>query len=65
MEFKLTHDIFGTVEYFTELTAPTWLSEGGRKDSTMCNRWFFQDYVLKMKIGDNLSTEFRNITRIR
>lgn len=52
-------------ETFTEETAPRWLKEGGRAGSTMDNRWFWNDHILTLKVGQHTHTDFRKITRIK
>ena len=49
---------------FTDKTAPNWLKYGGPKGSTMDNRWFWNDHVLKLKLGESISTDFTVIKRI-
>jgi hypothetical protein len=49
---------------FDEHTAPKWLCEGGLAESTMDNRWFWNDYVLTLKIGQSVDTDFQTITRL-
>jgi hypothetical protein len=50
---------------FSELTAPKWLtSEKMIKGSTMDGRWFWNDHVLKLKVGESINTDFQKITRI-
>ena len=60
--------LFGGFDYrlleeFTEETAPKWLCEGGIKGSTMDNRWFWNDHVLALDIGESAETDFTKITR--
>jgi hypothetical protein len=65
-KFKMTMlpGLGRTVEHFTEETAPWWLKEGGRAGSTMCNRWFWNDYIMKLEVGGTIDTDFRRIERI-
>ncbi|QJT70804.1 hypothetical protein GR7B_00006 [Vibrio phage vB_VcorM_GR7B] len=50
---------------FTESTAPTWLtSEDTVKGSTMDGRWFWDEHVLTLDVGQSVDTDFRRITRI-
>jgi hypothetical protein len=52
------------ITYFTEETAPTWLTSVSTvRGSTMDTRWFWL-YVLTLKVGSSISTDFRIITRI-
>lgn len=66
MIFFMTHLIF--TEHppviFTETTAPEWLSSANTvKGSTMDMRWFFEDHVLTLEVGESIKTDFREITR--
>ena len=64
MKFRMEHDIFETISYFTEDTAPSWLtSKSTVPGSTMDNRWFW-DEVKSMKVHDTIDTDFHKITRI-
>lgn len=66
-EFSMRHLIFKKLlpEVFIEETAPKWLtSEDTVKGSTMDKRWFWNDHVLKLRIGESINTDFRRITRI-
>lgn len=49
--------------FFCESEPPSWLL-GGRKGSTMDNRWFYEGHVLKLAIGCSVRTDFSIITRI-
>ena len=50
---------------FTEETAPDWLtSKNTVKGSTMDDRWFWTDHVLKLEVGQSIDTDFSRITRI-
>jgi len=62
--FNLKHKIFKTIQTFTEDNAPKWLCEGGRAGSTMDNRWFWNDYVLKLNVGQKIDTDFHVVKRI-
>lgn len=65
MKFSMQHQDFDTAPViFTEETAPKWLCEGGRAGSTIDNRWFWNGYVLTLKVGQSVDTDFRTITRI-
>ena len=50
--------------FFFENEAPNWLCKGGRKGSTMDNRWFWEKHVLTLEKGKSISTDFNKITRI-
>jgi len=62
--FKMMHLIFEDITLFFEDNAPTWLSKGGLKDSTVDNRWFFKQCILTLEIGQSVSTDFHIITRV-
>ncbi len=62
--FLLQSRFGGKQTEFDELTAPPWLKEGGVEGSTMCNRWFWEDYVLTLDIGKSVETDFTRITRV-
>lgn len=65
MKWKIKHEFFGEPAFFTEDTAPKWLtSENTVPGSTMDNRWFWEDHVKKMKVGESIYTDFHTITRI-
>ena len=64
MKFQLKDDAFKDVKEFTEETAPKWLREGGYPGSTMDNRWFWNNHVLTLEIGQSVRTDFNTITRI-
>lgn len=66
MLFKLQNKFFENSDFFTEETAPDWLTSVNTvKGSTMDNRWFFNDYVLTLEIGKSIETDFNIITRIK
>ena len=66
MEFEMTHR-YGPadVEKFNVDNAPDWLKFGGVEGSTMCNRWFWNDHIMKLEIGKSIETDFRKITRVK
>lgn len=67
MHFSMKHKIFekrGAI-IFEEQHAPDWLRYGGPEGSTMDNRWFWNDHVMKLEIGQSVETDFHVITRIR
>lgn len=67
MNFKMSHIFFkdAAEEFFSEADAPDWLTSVNTiKGSTMDNRWFWTDYVLKLSVGESVDTDFRTITRI-
>jgi len=50
---------------FDEEHAPNWLtSKKSVKGSTMDQRWFWNDHILTMEIGQSIDTEFNCITRL-
>jgi hypothetical protein len=52
-------------EEFTEETAPAWLTSCNTvPGSTMDNRWFWEERVLTLEIGEYIDTDFTRITRI-
>ena len=63
--FKMRHVIFEDMTLFSEETAPSWLSAGGLQSSTMDNRWFFEQHVLTLKVGQSVFTDFHIITRTK
>ena len=68
MLFEMVNPCFSDSErvYFTEYTAPSWLtSENSVKGSTMDMRWFWKNYVLTLKVGMSIETDFQVITRIK
>lgn len=65
MLFKLQHTIFGTTGYFTDLSAPNWLTSCDTVvGSTMDNRWFWEQHVLTLNIGETTFTDFNSVTRL-
>lgn len=66
MKFSMRSTYFkrSPPQFFDESTAPKWLCEGGVAGSTMDNRWFWNGYVLKLKVGESIDTDFQTITRL-
>jgi hypothetical protein len=66
MKFSMRHKFFkDVVDEFDEETAPDWLtSKNTVKGSTMDNRWFWNEHVLTLKVGESVETDFQTITRI-
>ena len=65
MRFKMTHQVFNDSTYFSEETAPTWLtSENTVKGSTMDDRWFWNDHVMTLEVGESIKTDFQDIKRV-
>lgn len=61
----MVHMVFKTETVFSETDAPLWItSENSIKGSTMDNRWFWKDYVLKLDVMESVNTDFQTITRI-
>ena len=63
----MTHKIFqnAKAEEFNEEQAPDWLtSRNTVPGSTMDDRWFWQEHVTKLQVGEQIETDFRIITRI-
>lgn len=48
---------------FTEETAPKWLREGGHPGSTMDMRWYWNDHILTLEVGESIRTDFQEIRR--
>lgn len=63
-KFKMTHMLQSFSEEFDEETAPRWLKFGGRKGSTMDNRWFWDLHIMNLQIGESIDTDFQTIERI-
>lgn len=52
-------------EYFDEHTAPDWLTSANTvKGSTMDSRWFWNEHVLTLEVGQIIETDFRIIERL-
>lgn len=66
MRFEMKHrDIPAKIKVFTDTTAPDWLtSVKTAPGSTMDMRWFWYGYVLPLKVGESVETDFQNITRV-
>jgi len=63
--FRMSHDIFDHVEEFDENTAPDWLTSAKTvPGSTMDSRWFWEEYVLTLDVGEKTQTDCRTIERI-
>lgn len=66
--FSIRNQLFpkSTINYFTEETAPDWLtSKNTVPGSTMDNRWFWDLKVLPLKVGESVYTDFHIINRIK
>lgn len=65
--FSLKH-LYVESDYFltfTEEDAPDWLTgEKTVKGSTMDNRWFWDEHVITLNVGESVKTDFSCITRI-
>ncbi len=65
MKFEMTHKFFKTKTIFYKKDAPDWLSSNNTiKGSTMDCSWFWEEYILPLKIGDSIETDFNIIKRI-
>lgn len=67
MKFRMSHLVYNEVIEFTEHPddAPTWLtSRNTIKGSTMDDRWFWEEHVLTLEVGEHVLTEVRKIERI-
>lgn len=65
--FEMRHDTFrdSLPAVFTELNAPKWLSSiNTREGSTMDGRWFWNEHVLTLDVGETVKTDFQIIKRI-
>ena len=63
--FKREHRYFDSVNYFDEKTAPAWLTSVNTvPGSTMDSRWFWNDYILTLEVGESRDTDFQKITRL-
>jgi hypothetical protein len=59
MTFSMTHNFFEMPpEIFEESDAPDWLVH---KE----NKWWYDDYVKKLEVGENIKSDFRTITRTK
>lgn len=68
MKFKMLHHLLHPhlePEFFTEdeTTAPWWLCKRA-PGSTAHQGWFWDDYIMKLEVGQSIDTDFRQITRI-
>jgi hypothetical protein len=67
MRFGIRHNYFpdaapGT---FTDTDAPDWLTGMNTiKGSTMDMRWFWNDHVLTLEVGESIATDFETIIRL-
>lgn len=66
MKFQIAHMFSkNDPEIFTELNPPIWLSsENSIPGSTMDGRWFWEEHVLTLKVGESIDTDFSIITRL-
>lgn len=65
MKFKTTHVVFGCVQEFSDTDAPSWITgENTIAGSTMDDRWFWTEHVLKLEVGGTIETDFHVIERI-
>jgi hypothetical protein len=65
MLFKITRKGVRCFQLFNENNAPEWLTSiNTTKGSTMDNRWFWENHVMKLKTGEKVDTDFHTIKRI-
>ena len=65
MRFEMQHVVFKNKVQFSESDAPDWLTSIKTiPGSTMDDRWFWNNHVLTLKVGEYVETEFNIITRI-
>lgn len=70
MQFKMTPrfpfpSLAPKAEYFDEDTAPDWLTSANTiKGSTHDSRWFWNEHVLTLEVGQTIETDFRIIKRL-
>lgn len=66
MKFSLIKKFASSNELiFDENDAPSWLTgENTVRGSTMDGRWFWEQHVLKLNVGQSVETDFSVITRI-
>jgi len=57
MRFKMLHLFFGTIKEFNEDSPPKWLVSNTFK-------WWWEGYVLKLKVGENIESDFWRFDRI-
>ncbi len=58
MKFRMTHLVFDDcISTFDEESVPRWLGTGDYK-------YFYNKFVLKLKVGEHFDTDFQRITRI-
>jgi len=65
--FKMAHRFFLKTEErtFTDQDAPDWLtSKNSIRGSTMDNRWFWNEHVMTLNVGQSVETDFHVITRV-
>ena len=57
-KFKITHNFFDNdIEHFDESNPPSWVA--------MDDSWWYTGYVLKIKVGESVKTDFRTIERVK
>ena len=64
--FSMSHHVFvdSKPEVFSEESAPDWLTSNNTvKGSTMDNRWFWNERVLALNVGESIQTDCRTVTR--
>lgn len=66
MLFEMRHR-FLTVKpvQFSEHDAPDWLtSVNTNPGSTMDHRWFWNNHVMTLQVGQSVDTDFQTVTRV-
>lgn len=66
-QFETTSLVFDKEpEAFSESDAPAWLTSANTvKGSTMDERWFWNDHILTLRVGESVETDFNRIKRVR
>ena len=65
MLFSMQQILKGDPTVFSEANAPDWLtSRNTIRGSTMDHRWFWEDHVLTLQVGQSINTDFQTTTRI-
>lgn len=56
--FEMKHSVFDKAVQFTDTDPPSWL---------VCreNRWFWEEHVLTLEVGQSIPTDFQLIKRLR
>lgn len=65
--FKMQHLFVPSAAWkvFDEDTAPDWLTSVNTvPGSTMDGRWFWNEHILRLEVGESKDTDFQRITRL-